>query len=77
MALWAYSITVLMYLTERPPIASLPAVPWYRKEAPAFSDMLAAVRRDLWRYRLLDPPHGDRRDQKSVEALIDAVAYAA
>ena len=77
MALWAYSITVLMYLTERPPITALPAFPWYRKDAPAFSDMLAAVRRDLWRYRLLDPPHGHRRDQKSVEDLIDAVAYAA
>ena len=77
MALWAYSITVLWYLAERPGVAALPALPWYRKDAPAFSDMLAAIRRDLWRYRLLDPPPGHRRDQKSVEHLIDAVAYAA
>ena len=77
MALWAYSLTILWYLAEHPRVAPLPALPWYRKDAPAFSDMLAAIRRDLWRYRLLDPRQSHRRDQKSVEHLIDAVAYAA
>jgi len=77
MALWAYSITVLWYLAEQPRVALLPAVPWYQKSVPAFSDMLAAIRREIWRYRLLDPPTNLPRDQKSMEHLIDAIAYAA
>jgi len=77
MALWAYSIIILWYLAEGPRVAALPTVPWYQKDAPAFSDMLAAIRREIWRHRLLDPPRKHPRDQKSVEHLIDAVAYAA
>ena len=76
MALWAYSITVLWYLEQRPR-AALPSFPWYQKEVPAFSDMLASIRREIWRYRLLAPPRKRMPDQKSVEHLIDALAYAA
>jgi hypothetical protein len=50
-------------------------LPWYRKTVPAFSDMLAALRRETWRHGLLDPLPLDRRDQKSVEPLLHAVGY--
>jgi hypothetical protein len=54
-----------------------PQFPWYRKEVPAFSDMLAALRRETWGRRLLDPAGFDRSDQKSVGPLLDAIGYAA
>jgi hypothetical protein len=39
--------------------------------------MLAALRRETWRQRLLDPLDLSPADQKSVEPLLDAVGYAA
>jgi hypothetical protein len=58
-------------------ISSLPQFPWYEKTIPSFSDMLAAHRRELWRYRVLDLLPLKRRDQKSLDPLLDALAYAA
>jgi len=77
MALWAYSLTVVWYLTggKDLPGARPLATPWYRKQAPAFSDMLAALRRETWRNRLLDPLHLRRGHQKSIEPLLHAVGY--
>ncbi len=79
MALWVYTLTVLWYLRldKRLKSARLPSFPWYRKSVPAFSDMLAALRRETWRHRVLDPLPLSPGDQKSVEPLLDAVAYAA
>ena len=78
MALWAYSLVVVWSLTvgHGTAGAQYPVLPWYRsKKAPAFSDMLAALRRESWTSRL-----GDRADltgstQKSVEALLASVGY--
>ena len=79
MALWIYSLTVVWYLTIGCKLRSarMPQYPWYSKNVPAFSDMLAALRREAWRSRLLDPAHGNSGAQKSLEPLLDAVAYAA
>jgi len=77
MALWLYTLAVIWYLTvgKRTPSARLPADPWYEKKVPAFSDMLAALRRETWRHRLLDPLALTRSAQKSVEPLLRAVGY--
>jgi hypothetical protein len=79
MALWVYTLTVAWYLTIGKSLKTsrLPQFPWYRKEVPAFSDMLAALRRETWRRRLLDPAGFDRTAQKSVAPLLDAIGYAA
>lgn len=79
MALWVYTLTVTWYLTAGKNLktARLPSLPWYQKKAPAFSDMLAALRRETWRRRLLDPALRTRAAQKSVEPLLDAIGYAA
>ena len=79
MALWVYTLTVIWYLglDKRLKSARLPCFPWYQKRVPAFSDMLAAVRRETWRHRVLDPLPLSPGDQKSVEPLLDAVGYAA
>jgi len=77
MALWVYSLTVVWYLTvgKTLPGARPLAAPWYRKQVPAFSDMLAALRRETWRHRLLDPQQIGRGRQKSIEPLLHAVGY--
>jgi len=77
MALWIYSLTVVWYLTvgKALPSARLLRLPWYEKTVPAFSDMLAALRRETWRHRILDPAPGGRLDQKAVEPLLHAVGY--
>lgn len=77
MALWLYTLTVIWYVTvgKTTPSARLPTDPWYQKTVPAFSDMLAALRRETWRHRLLDPLGLSRGDQKSVEPLLRAVGY--
>jgi hypothetical protein len=79
MALWVYTLIVAWYLTtgKKLKTSRLPQFPWYRKEVPAFSDMLAALRRETWGRRLLDPAGFDRSDQKSVGPLLDAIGYAA
>jgi hypothetical protein len=79
MALWTYTITVLWYATvgHRLPVGRLRADPWYEKTVPTFSDMLAAIRREIWRHRVLDPLGLSRRDQKSLDPLLHAAAVAA
>jgi hypothetical protein len=79
MALYVYTLTVTWYLTvgKNLQAATLPSFPWYVKTAPAFSDMLATLRRETWRHRLLDPPLCYRSRQKSLAPLLDALGYAA
>lgn len=76
MALCIYSLTVIWFATvgHRTPGARVASYPWYTKTVPTFSDMLAALRREAWRQRLLDPAHPNRRIQKSVVPLLDAAA---
>lgn len=78
MALWAYSLVVVWYVTvgQATAGAQYPALPWYTsKRTPAFSDMLAALRRESWACRLGDRADLTRSTQKSVEALLAAVGY--
>jgi hypothetical protein len=77
MALWIYSLTVVWYLTvgKALPGARLRRLPWYHKTVPAFSDMLAALRRETWRYRIVDPLSRRRGDQNAIEPFLNAVAY--
>ena len=79
MAVWVYTLTVFWYLTvgKSTPGAQVAALPWYRKTVPAFSDMLAALRRETWRARLSDPLHFGRGNKKSIAPLLQALAYAA
>jgi hypothetical protein len=78
-ALCIYTLTVVWYLQagQRLKSAALPSFPWYVKKVPAFSDMLAALRRETWRQRLLDPLLLTPSHQKSIAPLLDAIAYAA
>jgi hypothetical protein len=77
MALWLYTLTVVWYLTvgNKLRTARLPCFPWYEKKAPAFSDMLATLRRETWRHRLSNAPANPRQARKWVEPLLEAVGY--
>jgi hypothetical protein len=58
MALWAYTLVVLWYVKwgQHTRAARVPQMPWYTsKAAPAFSDMLATLRRASWLERLSVP----------------------
>jgi hypothetical protein len=79
MALMTYTLVVAWYLTDghHSRAARLLQLPWYTKTVPAFSDMLATLRRETWSQRL--PPYSasPRARQKSLNPLLQAVAYAA
>jgi SRSO17 transposase len=78
MALWAYSLIVLWYLKvgHRSRSSHCPSLPWYSgKKVPSFADMLATLRRESWRRRVLVLPSNRRRDRKSLLALLDIAAY--
>jgi len=84
MALWSYSLVVLWYVTvgQHTQAARVPALPWYQsKKAPAFSDMLAVLRRASWAPRLetgatvLDRADTTRATRKSIAAVLHAVGY--
>ncbi len=78
MALWSYSLVVYWYLTvgERARGAAIRALPWYTsKKVPAFSDMLAVLRRETWRRRIFDRAGSKRAIRNAVRPLLDAVGY--
>ena len=80
MALWAYTLVVLWYVEtgQHLRVARLPVDPWYdRKTAPAFSDMLATLRRASWAQRLLDRGATAADLRKRIQPLIDYVSAAA
>jgi hypothetical protein len=80
MALWAYSLVVLWYVEtgQRLRAARLPILPWYtRKTAPAFSDMLATLRRASWAARIFDPGATAANLRKRLRPFIDYVSAAA
>jgi len=73
MALWIYSVVVLWYVKtgQRLRAANVASMPWYReKTAPAFSDMLATLRRASWAERLLAPCANDATLRKSMRPLL-------
>lgn len=79
MSLWTYTLTVAWYITAGTSLKAarlLPQLPWYSKKAPAFSDMLAALRRESWRHRLLESSSPALARQKSLAPLLHAVSYA-
>lgn len=78
MALWCYALVVYWYITigHRSRSAVLRRLPWYTsKKVPAFSDMLAALRRETWRQRIIDRLGNDRTINKAVAPLLLAVGY--
>jgi len=78
LALWCYSLVIYWYLTggEKCRGASIAMLPWYTsKKTPAFSDMLAAVRRESWRHRILDRAYSRRSIRNSIRPLLKAAAY--
>jgi hypothetical protein len=80
MALWLYSLVVLWYLNtgRRLRAARLQPPPWYRdKTTPAFSDMLATLRRASWSERLFDPHGNDSTIRKRFRPLLDYLSAAA
>jgi len=80
MALWAYTLVVLWYLEtgQHLRVARLPVLPWYdRKTAPAFSDMLATLRRASWAARIFDPGVSAAILRKRLRPLVDYVSAAA
>jgi hypothetical protein len=79
-ALCLYSLIVLWYLQAGKEIrAACPSkTPWYlSKTAPAFSDMLATLRRASWSERLLNPYGNDSTFRKRIEPLLACLDAAA
>jgi hypothetical protein len=79
-ALLLYSLVVLWYVQSGHKLrAARPAaMPWYSsKVAPAFSDMLATLRRASWAARLFDPHGNDSTFKKRVEPLLACLDAAA
>jgi len=73
-ALWMYSLVILWYLAagQKLRAARRSAMPWYRdKASPAFSDMLATLRRASWSERLFDPHGSHSTFRKHIPALLD------
>lgn len=79
MALVTYTLVVAWYLTNghRSRAARLLQMPWYTKTVPAFSDMLATLRRESWSQRISVSSASPRARQKSLAPLLQAVGYAA
>lgn len=77
MALWSYSLVVYWYLTVgKRACGAMRDVPWYKtKKSPAFSDMLAALRRETWRRRIFDRAGNTRVINNSIKPLLAAVGY--
>lgn len=79
-ALWMYSLVILWYLDigQKLRCARMKVMPWYRdKSAPAFSDMLATLRRASWSQRLFDPRGNHSTSRKILGPLIEHLSAAA
>ena len=76
MALWAYSLTVLWFLRvgQHTRAAKITALPWYEKNVPAFSDMLATLRRASWLDRLSVPCANVSTLRKRIRPILEYVA---
>jgi len=70
----AYALVLIWYLErgqqQRDVARAQKLAPWYRlKREPSFTDMLAAVRRSLWRKRLSRNPDAQQHPEKVLETL--------
>jgi hypothetical protein len=76
MALWLHTLVVLWYLADgqHSRAAKLPTMPWHTKTTPAFSDMLATLRRASWSERILVPCANVQTMRKRMQPLLDALA---
>jgi hypothetical protein len=77
MALWGYTLVVLWYVKwgQQTRAARVPQMPWYTsKAAPAFSDMLATLRRACWLERLSVPCHHVPTLRKVIRPILEYVA---
>ncbi len=68
----AYGITVVWYLRHGKPqedvARAMAEAPWYtHKRQPSFSDMLAALRRQLWASRLSDEAQLEPGSSRTLE----------
>jgi hypothetical protein len=78
MSLWLYALIVIWYIRvgQHTRSARLPRLPWYTsKRTPAFSDMIATLRRETWSVRVLDRARSTGATQKEVDSLIRSVGY--
>jgi hypothetical protein len=81
LAFVAYALVLVWYLRHGDTRADISrakrAAPWYRhKRNPAFTDMLAALRRDLWVQRVSQNAPG-MQDRQKIEDLLPLWALAA
>ena len=76
MSLWLHTLVVLWYLRtgQHSRAARQPSLPWYKKTAPTFSDMLATLRRASWAQRLSDPCANVQTLRKRMRPLVEALA---
>jgi hypothetical protein len=73
LALWLYTLVVIWYVRvgNRLRVAKTKTLPWYRqKAAPAFSDMLATLRRASWAERLVNPCAANPTLRKAIAPLL-------
>ena len=77
-SLWMYSLVWTWYIRYGYGKTSLPSIPWYpSKSCPSFQDALAALRRVLWRRRIIAMFGNHTVPARIIEFFIDAVASAA
>lgn len=77
-SLWLYSVVWAWYIRYGYRKISLPMMPWYSaKTHPSFQDALAALRRVLWRKRIIVMFGNHTVPARITEFLIAAVAAAA
>jgi hypothetical protein len=80
LALWLYTLVVIWYvgIGTRLRVARTKTLPWYpHKVAPAFSDMIATLRRASWAERLLDPCSANPTLRKTIAPLLHYLDAAA
>jgi hypothetical protein len=77
-SLWLYSVVWAWYIQYGHGKTRLPVIPWYpSKSCPSFQDALAALRRVLWRKRIIVMFGNHTVPARITEFLIDALAPAA
>jgi len=77
-SLWLYSVVWAWYIRYGYVKTSLPIVPWYpAKTCPSFRDALAALRRVLWRKRIITMFGNHTVPARIIEFFINAIASAA
>lgn len=75
---WLYSLCWGWFLMTESQRTSWLLRPWYAfKTHPSFADVLAALRRAIWRQRLFPTSEIQSLSRKNIAPLVDALAYAA